>query len=70
MKILDYEEAHAVVDGSKKLSWDGWDIVSWTPRASAELSQFGLRRKGRWGIAKRFPLRSDGTWKLPNNYAN
>lgn len=70
MKVLDYDQAHDLVRGSRNLYWDGWDIVSWRRNHNGATNQRGLFRKGTWGIATRFPLNDDGTWRVPDKYAN
>ena len=68
MKALDYDEAHNVVETNGSLHWDGWTIVSWVRNPNGATNLRGEFRDG-WGIAKRFTLRPDGTWLVPDKYA-
>jgi len=68
MKALDYDEAHQVVEAYTDLCWDGWDIVSWVRNPNGATNIRGEFRDG-WGISKRFPLKPDGTWRVPDKYA-
>jgi hypothetical protein len=70
MKVLDYEQAHNVVEANRSLYWDGWDIVSWVRNPNGATNIKGKFRNGKWGISRRYSLNSDGTWKVPNKYAN
>ena len=71
MKILDYTGAHSWVENTKHDAfWDGWDIVVWRRNPNGATNRKGMFRKGRWGIADRYSVKSDGTWRIPGKYAN
>ena len=67
-KTLDYDEAHKIVEGNRFLRWDGWDIVTWRKDASGFMDTRGKFNRGAWGIEFRYPVRDDGTWKVPFAY--
>lgn len=67
-EILDYNAAHATVEGNRFLNWDGWDIVTWKPNPKGYSDKRGSFRRGKWGIEFRYPLRNDGTWRVPDTY--
>lgn len=66
--VLDYDSAHAVVDGNRFLEWDGYDIVTWRKDASGWMDPRGQFKNGVWGIQFRYSLRDDGTWRIPRPY--
>lgn len=71
MKILSYADADNWVDQSRfDAFWDGWNIVIWKPNPNGATNKKGMFRKGRWGIADRYSVKSDGTWRIPTKYAN
>lgn len=67
---LDYDAAHKVVNGNRFLKWRGWDIVTWRKDASGYTDRRGTFENGSWGIQFIYPLRSDGTWRVPLQYVN
>jgi len=69
MKVLDYSEAHKIVQANRNLNWDGWDIVSWVRNPNGATNIHGEFRNGRWGVSRRFTMNDDGTWVVPNKYA-
>jgi hypothetical protein len=73
-QTLDYDTAHAVVDGNRFLAWDGWDIVTWRKDAEGWMDTRGKfkqgRKNGAWGIEFRYPLQDDGTWRIPTPYVD
>lgn len=68
MKTLDYDKAHKVVQTNRGLYWEGWDIIAWNRNPNGATNQNGKFLNGKWGITKRFPLRDNGTWEVPNRY--
>ena len=70
MMVLDYDTADEFVDQKRALFWDGWDILHWKPNHNAYTNKKGMFRNGRWGFVTRFPVRDDGTWRIPAKYAN
>jgi hypothetical protein len=68
MKSFDYDQAHAWVDSQKNAFWDKWDIVVWNRNHNGATNKNGLFRNGVWGIANRFTLNEDGTWRIPDKY--
>lgn len=67
---LGYDEAHDLVESNRFLSWDGWDIVTRRKSDAAWADKRGVFVDGQWWLQFRYPLRSDGTWGVPDIYAN
>lgn len=65
---LGYDEAHKVVDTNRFLNWDGFTITTWRKDPAGYSDRRGEFHRGSWGITFRYPLRADGTWKVPENY--
>jgi hypothetical protein len=66
--IVNHDQAESIVKSNRELFWDGWTIVSWYRNPEGYSSKYGMFRKGSWGIARRFPMKSDGTWEIQNKY--
>ena len=64
MKVLDYDQAHEWVDNNRSAFWDGWDIVVFRRNHNGATNVRGMYRNGSWGIATKYPLNDDGTWKV------
>lgn len=65
---LSHDEAHTVVEANRFLKWDGYDITTWRKDPAGYYDRRGEFQRGSWGITFRYPLRDDGTWKVPANY--
>lgn len=63
---LSYDNAHDFIqkNAHRGYSWDGWDIVRWVPNPSGYTSTQGLFKNGQWGMSYRYPVCSEGTWKV------
>lgn len=66
---LDYDTAHAVVEQNRFLSWDGYDIVTRRKSPNGFSDKRGRFVNNEWWIEFRYPLRNDGSWKVPDIYA-
>lgn len=67
-KTLDYDAAHDLVAKNRFLRWEGWNIVTWKPNPRGYTDKRGQFRNGSWGIQYTYPLRSDGSWRIPDTY--
>lgn len=68
MLITSYDYAHSMVEKSKSLSWNGWDIVELKENPAAEYKPNGVLINGTWHYSNVFPLTESG-WEVPNKYA-
>lgn len=66
---LDYDAAHEAVDNNRFLEWDGWTITTFRKNPRGYSDPRGKFVRGSWGIEYRYPVRNDGTWRIPSNYA-
>jgi hypothetical protein len=66
--MVDHDQAHEAVQNNRFLNWDGWDITTWRKDAAGYYDVRGEFKSGSWGITFRYPLRSDGMWRIPVNY--
>lgn len=48
--------------------WDNYDLVIWKKNHSGFTSMNGMFKNNSWGIAEKFSVDKDGTWKIPNKY--
>lgn len=69
MLTLDtLDEAEAFVSNQQSLgneiSWDGWDIVFFTPSPKAFYSTKGAFKAGTWGFENRSPVNEKGAWEI------
>ncbi len=67
---VDYDTAHNIVDNNQFLSWDGWDITTKRKSPNGYSDKRGVFADGEWWLQFRYPLRDDGTWKVPDIYVN
>lgn len=67
---LNYDDAHKVVDSNRFLNWDGWDIVTRRKSPGAWMDKRGIFADGQWWLQFRYPVRSNGTWEVPDIYVN
>jgi hypothetical protein len=66
MFITSLEEMESIVANSKRLAWDGWDVIHATPKANAMLTPTGRFIRGAWNAVTTFPLTEQG-WKIPKS---
>lgn len=68
MKVLNYDQAHKYVEDQqakgRKVFWDGWKIITFTPTPSCLFRTDARFIDGQWGIAKSYPPNSDGKWRV------
>lgn len=64
MLKLNYDAVHRFVQGHKSAYWDGWTMVIWKETPAGASSPLGLRRDGKWGIAKRVDPDHNGLWNF------
>ena len=64
MKILDYNAAHTFVETTPNTFWENYDIVVFKPTPSCLFRKDARFIDGKWGIAKRYPVGSDGNWRV------
>jgi hypothetical protein len=65
MLISSLDKMESIVENNDSLSWDGWDVVSYSQSPSAWMKPEGVRKDGAWFIQKRFPISESG-WEIPN----
>jgi len=65
---LSYDEAHKIVESNRFLEWDGWSINTWRADPKGFSDVRGEFRDGQWCIIFRYPVKTDGTWSIPNSY--
>jgi len=61
------EKMENIVNLSKKLSWDGWDVVHLSEDASGYMDKNGLFVNGKWHIKQVFKLERTG-WNIPSKF--
>jgi hypothetical protein len=44
------------------MEWDGWDLVFYTPSATASMHKNGAFRKGKWVMKNRIAVNEKGTY--------
>jgi hypothetical protein len=68
--VVDYASAHEIVERNMFLEWDGWDITTRRKSENGFSDKRGVFKNGEWWLQFRYPLRNDGTWKIPEIYVN
>jgi hypothetical protein len=48
--------------------WDNYDLIIWKKNINGYTNKKGMYRKNSWGIAEKFSVNNNGTWKLPKQY--
>jgi hypothetical protein len=66
MLVNKLETMEKIVSSRSDLSWDGWDVVKYSPGHNAQYSPSGVFMDGSWMKKKVFPLTEQG-WNLPSN---
>lgn len=69
MKLVPLNETQA--DGltrNRNISWDGWDLLIWSPNPHGFTNPRGAYRNGRWGMLNRIPVNAEGNWMVPVKY--
>jgi hypothetical protein len=67
MEITTLEQMESIVNKSKVLSWDGWDVVEMYPSERGSSSKFGAYKNGKWHLKKVFTPTSTG-WNIPDKH--
>jgi hypothetical protein len=67
MIVKDLETMEKIVANNYNLYWDGWTVVETKQSDIAKTAVNGIRRKGKWFLAKRFVPDHNG-WDIPNRY--
>lgn len=65
---LSYEDIHDVVDNRRNAFWDGWTAVFVDTKRNGFMHPKGIYHNGRWAIAHRYNVGSDGKWRVPARY--
>lgn len=69
MKLIPVDEKQAdALTRNRNITWEGWDLLIWSPNPHGYTQQRGAYRHGRWGILTRVPVGTDGKWKVPARY--
>lgn len=64
MLVKSLETMESIVDGNRRLSWEGWDVLLRLPDYSAWKKRDGVFISGKWYIQKRYPITENG-WSIP-----
>jgi len=48
--------------------WDNYDLIIWKNDSSGFTNINGMFKNGKWGIAEKISVSTDGTWKLSKKY--
>jgi hypothetical protein len=67
MIVKSLEVMEKIVAKNYNLHWDGWTVVETKQSDIAKTSINGMRRNGKWFVAKRFVPDRQG-WDIPNRY--
>ena len=67
MTITSLEKMEKIVEKSKYLYWDGWDVISSYPSKKASTSKYGAYRNGEWQMQRRFRPSESG-WDIPERF--
>ena len=67
MIVKDLALMEKIVEKNYNLYWDGWTVVETKQSDIAKTAVNGIRRKGKWFLAKRFVPDRNG-WDIPNRY--
>lgn len=65
MLIKNYNQMDGIVSNSKKLEWDGWDVICYVKDDSGFFDLDGVFKEGKWYIKKIYKLEQDG-WNIPD----
>lgn len=61
---LDYAAAHTFVDRNKFASWEGWDILLFSPTDYGRSHPDGAFVNGTWGMQVRVSPDDNGRWNI------
>ena len=67
MIIKDLKAMEQIVAKNYNLHWDGWTVVETKQSDIAKTAINGIRRNGKWFLAKTFVPDRNG-WDIPNRY--
>lgn len=70
MLQLTLSDAETIELKRNDLFWDGWTLVHIKPSAMAMFRADGLHRNGRWHVAKRYEVQSDGKYHVPKAFGH
>lgn len=66
MLVNSLEKMEIIVRNNDMLTWDGWDVVKYTPTNKGMFSVDGAFKDGQWYKKKVFPITENG-WNIPNS---
>ena len=66
MFITDLNEMEKIVNISRDLEWNGWDVVKYTPANNAMFSKDGVYKNNRWYKKQVFAVTEQG-WNIPDS---
>lgn len=67
MIVKDLKAMENIVAKNNNLHWDGWTVVETKQSDIAKTAINGIRRNGKWFLAKTFVPDRNG-WDIPNRY--
>jgi len=67
MITFDLNKAESLESKNDSLYWDGWTLVFSKPKAVGWARKDGEWRKGKWHVARRFTVQSDGLYHIPKS---
>ena len=70
MLVNSLESMSKIVDSSKALQWDGWDVIHLIKDSEAQYQKSGFFDKdsNQWYEKKVYPCGKDG-WEIPDGIA-
>lgn len=66
MFITDLNEMEKIVNISRDLEWDGWNVVKYTSSSNAMFSKDGVCKDGKWYKKQVFSITEQG-WNIPDS---
>jgi len=66
-QITSLEAMEKIVNQTKGLSWDGWDVLHRSQNPTAWKFADGVLVKGKWFTQKRYTPTIEG-WDIPNKF--
>lgn len=66
MFISDLDQMEKIVNTSRNLEWDGWNVIKYTPASNAMFSKDGVYKNNKWYKRQIFPITEQG-WNMPDS---